>query len=163
MQSQRLGGRGWGVEEGDSRANCSSSGPEFKHRKKERRKGRKTLHNSQSNCCLLGNEAAVWGPVLLYPCLGWESKGLPGGRVFSTLQWHSEEGPVFKSLLSPFTVPSVFSATIHTLLMSVPGTGKSQASRWEACTEARSRGPTVQDGFLLSHSTPYKPYQGSFL
>lgn len=89
-------GRGGG---GGSQASGVHLAQHLQTEKEERQAGRKTLPNSQSNCCLLGNEAMAWGPWTPASFLGLGRRGA-AGRVFPTLLWHLAGGSVLKSLLS---------------------------------------------------------------
>lgn len=73
MQSQRLGA---GAEEGAARPTAVHQAWNLK--KERRKKGRKTLHNSQSNCRLLGNEEQ--SGALCSAILPWAGKGGTTGR-----------------------------------------------------------------------------------
>lgn len=93
-------GSGWGRGGGGgSRASRVHQAQHLQTEKEERKASRKTLPNSQSNCCLLGNEAAAWGPWTPASFLGL-GRRRTAGTVFPTLLWHLAGGSVFKSLIS---------------------------------------------------------------
>ena len=69
-------GRGGG---GGSQASGVHLAQHLQTEKEERQAGRKTLPNSQSNGCLLGNEATAWGPGLGHPSWVWGGEGQLGG------------------------------------------------------------------------------------
>lgn len=77
------GGRGWGEgQEGGQPGQLQFIRPGIQTQEERKRERQKNLHNSQSNCCLLGNEAAVWD--LCSSLLAWAGKTRDGpeGRCF---------------------------------------------------------------------------------
>lgn len=159
-------GQGWGVEEGAARPNAVQQAQNLKTgRKKERRKGRKTLHNSQSNCCLLGNEAAVWGPVLsILPRAGkaWTARG-GGGRHFPP-----SGGILKKDLFSshssaPLSFPRVtqLQFTLCTPVYQVLGRAGHLSSKWVLeCQPEDPQPRMVPHGARAPHESP--PKEASF-
>lgn len=130
---------------GGSRASGVHQAQHLQTEKEERKASRKILPNSQSNCCLLGNEAAAWGPWTPASFLGLGRRGT-AGRGFPTLLWHLAGGSVFKSLLSRLDCFPLVSELSSYFPAPCPGR-KWRASPWEAWWEVPSIGPALQAGY----------------